>query len=285
MATLNFNIVNPLHDYFWKLVTGLRQGLMARGLNALKIMTCTVLITASTLSMACTCGFQDVESVAHINDLVFSKLKVTTPPLIERFRTFLSPPSELQIFNVQVIENFKDAFTSNTISMDSHVGRGGCGTKIEYGDTINIVAYKDAEGVTSNGVSICNTYSNAFAEKVREQLLNPNTIFKPVDIGNWRQFHRHDNQIFYADAKRVTKDEYGSYIWVLMNDGASKVKSQKTKLQISCEKKLFTVSHEIRFSDYNANGKVVATKNFDGYNHYRWLPLTDVYSKLLSYAC
>ena len=71
----------------------------------------------------------------------------------------------------------------------------------------------------------------------------------------------------------------------LLEMDASTSKSQKTRLHFACKEKMFTVDHEVFFSEFDAKGKVLTASNFGRQEQYQWLPLTDVYSKLLSYAC
>ena len=243
-------------------------------------------VVASISAFACSCNKNNVESVAHKSDLVLTKLKVSTPAIIERARSLLSSVGRSRIYSVQVIENYKEAFTANTINVDTdNVGSGGCGVAISYGETLNVVAYKDSDGITSNGVGICNIVSDEFVEKVRQEIKNPDEAYKSAETSSWLQFHKSNAQTFYADTKHVTKDEYGSYIWVLLNDTSANVKSQKTRLQISCKEKMFSVNHEVSFSGYNANGKVLNASNFGRGEQYHWLPTTNMYSKLFKYTC
>jgi hypothetical protein len=255
-------------------------------MHKVRIFLFTFFVIASTSAFACSCKKNNVEGVAHTSDIVLTKLKVSTPSITERARSLLSSMGRSRIYSVQVLENYKEAFTANTISVDTNiVGSGGCGVAISYGDTLNVVAYKDSEGMTSNGVGICNIVSDDFAEKVRQEIKNPNEAYKSVDTSSWLQFHKSNAQTFLADTKRVTKDEYGSYIWVLLNDSAANVKSQKTKIHISCKEKMFIVDHEVSFSDFNASGKILNASNFGRQVQYQWIPLTDIYTKLLSYTC
>lgn len=255
-------------------------------MRKVKVLLITLLVVASSSALACTCNKSNVEAVAHTSEIVLTKLKVSTPSISERARSLLSSTNRSRIYSVQVIENFKGEYTENTISVNTNlVGSGGCGVAISYGETLNVVAYKDSEGITSNGVSVCNIVSDEFAEKVRKEIKNPNEAYNTVDSSSWLQFHNSNAQTLYADIKRVTKDEYGSYIWVLLNDTTANVKSQKTKLHIACKEKMFTIEHEVSFSDYNANGKVLNASNFGRGEQFQWLPLTDVYSKLLKYTC
>lgn len=253
----------------------------------MKKITLAIAFACSVFNaFACSCYKSNVEAVAHTSDIVLTKLKVSTPSIADRARSLLSSKSRSRIYSVQVIKNYKGEYAENTISVDTNVvGSGGCGVAISYGETLNVVAYKDSEGVTSNGVGICNIVSDEFAEKVKQEIKNPKEAYKSVDTSSWLQFHKSISQTFFADTKRVTKDEYGSYIWVLLNDTSANVKSQKTRLQISCKEKMFTVNHEVNFSDFNASGKILNASNFGREEQYQWLPLTDVYSKLLSYTC
>ena len=249
-----------------------------------KFFLSAFLIMTSSSALACTCSKINADSVAYANDIVLTKLKVSTPSITEWVRSFVPPKSSSRIYSVQVIENYKGEFSASTISVATYVG-GGCGVVVNYGDILNVVAYKDSEGVTSTSVGICNVVSDEFAEKVRKEIKTPNEVYKSVDTNSWFQFHKSIAQTFYADTKHVTKDEYGSYIWVLLNDTSENVKSQKTRLKISCKEKMFTVDHEVSFSEYNANGKVLNVSNFGNEKQYQWLPLTDLYSKLLAHTC
>ena len=244
-----------------------------------------LLVTASSVSFACSCKKSNVEAVAHTGDIVLTKLRVSAPSITERIRSLIPRKNHYRTYAVEVVENYKNEFTANAINVDTNVGGGGCGTSVAYGDTLNVVAYKNSEGVTSNYVSVCNIVSDEFAEKVRKEIKNPNEAYNSVDTSNWTQFHKTSTQTFFADTKRVTKDEYGAYIWVLVNDTNAKGKSQKSKIHFACKEKMFTVNHEVVFTEFDAKGNVLTASNFGRQEEYQWMPLTEVYSKLLSYTC
>lgn len=233
----------------------------------------------------CSCRMNNAEEVAHRSDMVLTKLKISTPSITERVRSLVPSTSLSRTYAIEVIENYKGTYTSKSISANTNIGIGGCGREVFYGDTINIISRIDDKGITSDGVSVCNMVSDEFAEKVKQEIKNPNKAYDSVNTSSWTQFHKTSTQTFFADTKNVTKDEYGSYIWILMNDKTQKVKSEKTKLHFACKEKMFTVDHQISFSDFNANGKVLNASNFGRVEQYEWLPLTDVYSKLLKYTC
>lgn len=70
--------------------------------------------------------------------------------------------------------------------------------------------------------------------------------------------------------KSITKDEYGSHIWVLLNDASSEAKSKKTHLQIDCKAKMHTIESEHKFSEENANCKLLFTENYGTNEIYSW---------------
>lgn len=254
-------------------------------MGVIKKLLFFTLVISSCSVFACTCKKNNVEAVAHTSEIVLTKVKVSTPSITEWARSFLPTKSNSRIYSVKVVENYKGEYTENTISVNTNiVGSGGCGVSVDYGDTLNVVAYKSSEGITSNGVSICNLVSDEFAQKVKKEIKNPNEAFSSVDTNSWHQFHKNNSQTYYAETKRVTKDEYGSYIWVLMND-SSVMKSQRSKIHISCKEKMFIIDKEVTFNDLNAKGKIFAANNFDRQKDYQWQPLTDLYLKLLSYTC
>ena len=254
-------------------------------MTKLKIFTAWLFFFTSFSAMACSCRMNNAEEVAHRSDMVLTKLKISMPSITERVRSLVPSTNRSSTNEIEVLENYKGTYTSKTISADTNIGIGGCGREVFYGDTINVISRIDDKGITSDGVSVCNLVSDEFAEKVKKELKNPNKAYDSVNTSSWTQFHKTSTQTFFADTRHVTKDEYGSYIWILMNDKTQKVKSEKTKLHFACKEKMFTVDHEISFSDFNANGKVLTASNFGRVEQYEWLPLTDVYSKLLKYTC
>lgn len=253
-------------------------------MQCVRVLLASIFLCANSLVFACTCNKNNVEAIVHTSDIVFTKVKISRPSITERVRSFIPTTSRTRIYAIEVIENYKEEFTANTINVDTNVGGGGCGAKVSYGETLNVVAYKNSEGVTSNYVGICNIVSDEFAEKVRKEIKNPNEAYISVDTSSWQQFHKNNSQTYYAETKRVLKDEYGSYIWILMND-ISTSKSQKTRLHLACKEKMFIVEHEVFFSELDAKGKVLTASNFGIQVEFQWLPITDVYSKLLSYTC
>ena len=66
-----------------------------------------------------------------------------------------------------------------------------------------------------------------------------------------------------------------------MNDKSTKYKSQKTQIKISCKEKMYIVLSELMFSEFNANGDIEFSKNYEQ----KWLPLNNLYSKLHKLTC
>ena len=239
----------------------------------------------SSIAWACSCKQNNIDEVAHLKDIVLTKLKVNSPTFIERMRSYFEKSTYLKLYKVTVLENYKGTFTASDITTLTIDGETDCSRRVTYGEIIYIIAHKNKEGYTSNEVNACNMTSEKFAEAVKKEHTNPSDAFKSVDISDWIQLNKTSTQSFYADTKNVTKDAYGVYIWTLINDSSAKYKSQKIQVKISCKEKKFSVSHEIGFSDLNASGDVLMTTLHAKMNSYRWLPINESYTKLLKYTC
>jgi hypothetical protein len=234
---------------------------------------------------ACSCKQNNIDEVAYLKDIVLTKLKVNSPSFIERMRSYFEKPTYSKTYKVTVLENYKGTFTASDITTLIIDGEADCSSRLTYGEIIYIIVQKNNEGSTSNEVNICNMTSEKFAKAVKKEHTNPSDAYKSVDISEWIQLNKTTTRSIYADTKNVTKDPFGSYIWTLINDSSAKYKSQKIKVQISCNEKMFSISHEIGFSDFNASGDVLMTTVHAKMNTYRWLPLNESYSKLLKYTC
>lgn len=247
------------------------------------ITACISLLATS--AWACSCKQNSIGEVAHSKDIVLTKLRVNSPSLTERVRSFFEKPTYSKTYSITVLEDYKGAFTASNITASTMNGETDCSRRVSYGETLYIIAYKNSEGYTSNEVSVCNTTSEKFAEAVKNEFANPSYAYKSVDTSDWTQLLKTETQSFYADTKNVTKDAYGSYIWVLMNDSALKHKSHKFQIQISCKEKMYLASHDVMFSESNANGDMLRVSSDLTANSNKWLPLTDLYSKLVKYTC
>ncbi len=243
------------------------------------------LLMAPLSVLACSCKQSNIDEVAHSKDIVLTKLRINSPSITERLRSYFEKPTNSRSYGITVLENYKGTFTASNITASTMDGETDCSRRVSYGETLYIIAHKNSEGYTSNGVSVCNVASEQFAVAVKKEHDNPSDAYKSVDVSHWIQLIKTPTQSFYADTKNVTRDAYGSYIWVLMNDSTEKYKSKKTQLQISCKENMFSVSHDIGYSEFNANGDVLMTTPYAKMNLYKWVPLTDVYSKLVKYTC
>jgi hypothetical protein len=238
----------------------------------------------NSFASACSCGKKSAETIAHTDGIVLTKLKISTPSIIERLRLFALSSNHERIYSVEVIENYKGEFISKNIRVNANVDGGACGFSLVYGDILNIVAQKNGDDLISNYVGVCNIVSDEFVEMTTKEIKNPSKAYNSVEVSSWKQFYSSGLQTFYADTKRITKNNYGSYIWILMND-SSTLKSQKTRLHILCREKVFSIDHEVGFSEFDAKGKILTANNFGKQGQYEWLSLTDIYSKLLKYTC
>lgn len=243
------------------------------------------LLTFSSTALACTCRDKNVGEVVYSKDIVLTKLRINSPSITERVRSYFAKPTYSKSYGITVLENYKGTFNSSSITASTIDGETDCSRRVTYGETLFLIAYKNSEGYTSNEVNACNTTSEKFSEAVKKELANPSDAYKSVDTFDWMQFKKTETQTFYADIKNVTKDEYGSYIWVLMNASGLNYKSQKFKIQISCKEKMYLASHDVFFSELNANGDVLRMSPDLLMSSNKWLPMNDLYSRLLQYTC
>jgi hypothetical protein len=254
-------------------------------MNKVKLHFYAILLIASTNAFACSCPDIHVEHVAYMERFGLSKIKVNDVSLLEKARSYFKKKEYTRTYNVTVLEDIKGKFISNSIKIYGFLGDGSCGKEVSYGEELFVITYKDDTKTSLTDVAVCNTRNEVFAEEVKAELKSPSSVYKSVDALNWTLINKASNHSLYADTKNLTRDEYGSYIWLLRNGGLANFKSHKSKIQIACKEKMFSVSHEIGFSDYNAKGAVVLTHNYQAHNRYKWLPLTQEYSSLLNYAC
>jgi hypothetical protein len=239
------------------------------------------LLLFSTSAFACSCRDKIVEEVAYSKDIILTKLRVNSPSISERVHSYFEKPSYSKSYGITVLEDYKGKFTASHITASTVDGETDCSRRVSYGEILYMIAHKNSEGISSNKVSVCNTTSEKFAESVKKEHANPSDAFKAIDTSDWMKLNKTATQSLFADTKNVTKDEYGSYIWVLLNDSSAKYKSQKTQLQISCTEKMYIEKKELMFSELNANGDVRFAKIYER----KWLPLTELYLKLFKYTC
>lgn len=127
----------------------------------------TVLIQAS--AFACSCKQNSVGEVAHSKDIVLTKLRVNSPSITERVRSFFEKPTFSKSYNITVLEDYKGTFTASNITASTIDGETDCSRRVSYGETLYIIAYKNSEGYTSNEVNVCNIASEKFAEEVKKE--------------------------------------------------------------------------------------------------------------------
>jgi hypothetical protein len=234
---------------------------------------------------ACSCRDKSVGEVAHSKDIILTKLRINYPSLAELIRSYFDKPTYSKSYSVTVLKNYKGTFNGTNITASTVDGETDCSRRVSYGETLLLIVYTNSEKFKFNDVNVCTITSEKFAEEVQKENASPSFEYKPVDTSDWIQIHKSATQSFYADTKNVTKDVYGSYIWMLMNDSAMNNKSHKYKVQIACKEKMYFASHDVVFSKQNANGDVLRGSADATMNSKKWLPLNDLYSKLLKYAC
>lgn len=253
----------------------------AKSLFILFLMFC-----ASSV-MACSCKRTSTETVAYLSNYNLTKLEIQSPTLLERIAAFKTSRSDSNRLKVKVVENIKGTYEYNFVDVETNIDGGGCGVKIDYGQQVYAINFKDKNGAWSHSISVCNTVSEKFAEIVKDNIKNPSSDYKSVDKKNWSLLSTNRTQSFYADTAHVTKDELGSKIWLLMNDSDTKavVKSKKILVHIACHRKLYSHSHEIHFSEANARGEPLFTSHDGSTEQFLWNDITVQYEKLLRYVC
>jgi len=222
-----------------------------------------------------------------LNSYTLTKFEIQSPSLLERIATFKFSRAESTRLRVKVLENIKGTYEQNFVDVDTNIGDGGCGVKIDYGQQVYAINFKNKNGDWSHSISVCNTVSEKFSEIVKAHIKNPSSDYESVDKSRWLLFDSTKTQSFYADTAHVTKDELGSMLWILMNDNdkQSQVKSKKIRLHIACQRKLYSHNHEIHFSEYDAKGTPLFTSHDGSSEQFMWEELTKRYAKLLRYAC
>jgi hypothetical protein len=135
----------------------------------LKIITsvATVLIQAS--AFACSCKQNNIDEVAHSKDIVLTKLKVNSPSITERVRSYFEKPTYSKSYSITVLEDYKGSFTASNITASTMDGETDCSRRVSYGETLYIIAHKNSEGYISNEVNVCNITSEKFAEEVKKE--------------------------------------------------------------------------------------------------------------------
>jgi hypothetical protein len=254
-------------------------------MKKLKIILFVFAVFTSANTFACSCPDIHVEHVAYMERFGLSKIKVNDVSLLAKASSYFKKKEYTRTYSVTVLEDIKGKFISNSIKINGFIGDGSCGKEVSFGEELFVITYKDDIKTSLTDVAVCNTRNEVFAEEVKAELKSPSSLYNSVETLNWTLINKASNHSLYADTNNVTKDEYGSYIWLLRNGGLANFKSHKSKIQIACKEKMFSVSHEIGFSDYNAKGDVVETHNYQAHKRYEWLRLTPEYSKLLKHVC
>jgi hypothetical protein len=131
------------------------------------ISACISLLASS--AWACSCKQSTIDEVVDSKDIVLTKLRVNSPSLTERVRSFFEKPTYSKSYNITVLEDYKGAFTASTIKASTIDGETDCSRRVSFGEILYIIAYKNSEGYTSNEVNVCNIASEKFAEEVKKE--------------------------------------------------------------------------------------------------------------------
>ena len=237
-----------------------------------------VLFMFSTSAYACSCRQSRVEEIANQNNLLLTKIQI-----LQRSSS---------THKVKVLEDIKGNYPYDYIDVNEGVtNNGSCGVTIRENSEIYVVN-EVINKKTSHDANVCNIVSQQFAESVKSYIKQPKLELQSVDVKKWVRIFSDKSAIVYADSKHIRKDEYGSYIWVLVNktqipndNFTDSVKSKKIQLQFACKEMKYNIVAKHEFSDYNANGFVVKSRDYAKYDSYEWLDVGANYAKVMALAC
>jgi hypothetical protein len=140
---------------------------LSMSLTRFAISVCISLLASS--AWGCSCRQKNIDEVANSNDIVLTKLRVNSPSLTERVRSFFEKPTFSKSYSITVLEDYKGTFTASNITASTMDGETDCSRRVSYGETLYIIAHKNSEGYTSNEVNVCNIASEKFAEEVKKE--------------------------------------------------------------------------------------------------------------------
>ena len=237
-----------------------------------------VLFMFSTSAYACSCRQSRVEEIANQNNLLLTKIQI-----LQRSSS---------THKVKVLEDIKGNYPYDYIDVNEGVtNNGSCGVTIKENSEIYVVN-EVINKMTSHDANVCNIVSQQFAESVKSYIKQPKLELQSVDVTKWVRIFNDKSAIGYADSQHIRKDEYGSYIWVLVNktqipndNFTDSVKSKKIQLQFACKEMKYNIVAKHEFSDYNANGFVVKSRDYAKYDSYEWLDVGANYAKVMALAC
>ena len=237
-----------------------------------------VLFMFSTSAYACSCRQSRVEEIANQNNLLLTKIQI-----LQRSSS---------THKVKVLEDIKGNYPYDYIDVNEGVtNNGSCGVTIRENSEIYVVN-EVINKKTSHDANVCNIVSQQFAESVKSYIKQPKLELQSVDVTKWVRIFNDKSAIGYADSQHIRKDEYGSYIWVLVNktqipndNFTDSVKSKKIQLQFACKEMKYNIVAKHEFSEYNANGFVVKSRDYAKYDSYEWLDVDANYAKVMALAC
>jgi hypothetical protein len=128
-----------------------------------------LILMQTSSAFACSCRQRNIDEVVDSKDIVLTKLKVNSPSVTERVRSFFEKPTFSKSYSITVLEDYKGTFTAYNITASTIDGETDCSRRVSYGETLYIIAYKNSEGYTSTEVNVCNIASEKFAEEVKKE--------------------------------------------------------------------------------------------------------------------
>lgn len=138
-------------------------------LNAKSLFIIFMMFNISSAA-ACSCRHTSTDTVAYSSNHSLTKLKIQRPSMFERVLNLKNFSDDIQRFKVIVIEDIKGRYEQNFIDVYTKTNIEECGIKIDHGQHVYVINFKNDNGDWSNSISVCNIVNKNFAEAVKSQI-------------------------------------------------------------------------------------------------------------------
>jgi hypothetical protein len=119
---------------------------------------------------ACSCRHTSTETVAYSSNHSLTKLDILRPSIFERILKFEIFSDDIKRIKVKVLEDIKGKYEQNFIDVHTKTNIGECGIKLDHGQHVYVINFKNDNGDWSNSINVCNIVNKNFAEAVKAQI-------------------------------------------------------------------------------------------------------------------
>ena len=142
-------------------------------LNAKSLFIIFMMFNISSAT-ACSCRHTSTETVAYSSSHSLTKLEIQRQSIFERVLNFKIFSDDIKRVKVKVLEEIKGKYEENFIDVYTKTNIGECGIKIDHGQHVYVINFKNDNGDWSNSLSVCNIVNKNFAEAVKSQISRKN---------------------------------------------------------------------------------------------------------------